>query len=51
LEAFYAGDKSAKETADIIQNRVKLYISENLQKGLHPISSGISKQEPGSVKT
>ena len=28
--AFYAGDKTAEETAEIIQNRVKLYVSENL---------------------
>ena len=28
-EAFFGGQKSAKETADIIQNRVKIYVSEN----------------------
>lgn len=29
MEAFFAGDKSAEETAEIIQNRVGIYISEN----------------------
>ncbi len=29
LGAFYAGDKSAEETAEIIRNRVKIYLSEN----------------------
>ncbi len=29
LEAFYAGDKSAKETAEMIQDRVEIYVSEN----------------------
>lgn len=28
-EAFFKGQKSAKETADIIQNRAKIYVSEN----------------------
>ena len=28
--AFFADDKTAEETADIIQNRVKIYVSENL---------------------
>ena len=28
-EAFYAGDKTAKETAEILQSRVKIYVSEN----------------------
>lgn len=30
VEAFFAGDKSAEETANIIQNRVKTYVSESL---------------------
>jgi len=30
LGAFYTGDKTAKKTADIIQSRVKIYVSENL---------------------
>ncbi len=29
LKAYYAGDKAAKDTADVIQSRVKLYVSEN----------------------
>lgn len=29
VKAYYAGDKSAKEAAEIIQNRVGIYISEN----------------------
>ena len=29
VEVFFAGDKSAEEAADIIQNRVKIYVSEN----------------------
>lgn len=29
MEAFFAGDKSAKETAGVIQSRVKIYVSEN----------------------
>ncbi len=29
LEAFAAGDKSAKETAEVIQSRAKIYVSEN----------------------
>lgn len=29
LEAYYAGDKTAKDTADVIQSRVKIYVSEN----------------------
>jgi ABC-type glycerol-3-phosphate transport system substrate-binding protein len=28
-EAFFQGDKTAKETADIIQSRVNIYVSEN----------------------
>ena len=28
-QAFYAGDKTAEETAEIIQSRVKLFVSEN----------------------
>lgn len=28
-ESFFAGDKTAEQTAEIIQNRVKLYLSEN----------------------
>lgn len=28
--AFFAGDKTARETADVIQNRVQLYLDENL---------------------
>lgn len=28
-EAYFKGQKSAKETADIIQNRAKIYVSEN----------------------
>lgn len=28
-KAFFAGDKSAKDTADVIQSRVKIYVSEN----------------------
>ena len=28
-KAFYIGDKTAKETAEILQSRVKIYISEN----------------------
>lgn len=28
LPAFYAGDKSAEEVADIIQSRVQLYLDE-----------------------
>jgi hypothetical protein len=27
--AFYAGDKTAKEVAEIIQSRIKLFVSEN----------------------
>lgn len=30
VEAFFAEDKTAKEVAEIIQNRVKTYVSENL---------------------
>lgn len=29
IKAFFAGDKSAKEVAEIIQNRVSIYVSEN----------------------
>lgn len=29
LQAFYAGDKTAKEAAEIIQSRAKIYVSEN----------------------
>lgn len=29
LKAYYAGDKNAKDTADVIQSRVKLYVSQN----------------------
>ena len=28
-KALYAGDKTAKETAEILQSRVKIYVSEN----------------------
>lgn len=28
-KAFFAGDKTAKETAEILQSRVKIYVSEN----------------------
>lgn len=30
LEALYTGDKTAKDTAGVIQSRVKIYVSENL---------------------
>ncbi len=29
LQAFYTGDKTAKEAAEIIQSRAKIYVSEN----------------------
>lgn len=29
MKAFFAGDKTAKDTADVIQSRVKIYVSEN----------------------
>ena len=28
-KAFFAGDKTAKETAQVLQSRVKIYVSEN----------------------
>ena len=28
-QAYFAGDKTAQEAAGLIQNRVKLYVSEN----------------------
>ena len=28
-KAFFAGDKTAKETAEVLQSRVKIYVSEN----------------------
>ena len=28
VEAFLAGDKSARETAEIIDNRVRIYLNE-----------------------
>lgn len=28
-QAYFAGDKTAQEAAELIQNRVKLYVSEN----------------------
>ena len=28
-KAFYAGDKTAKETAEVLQSRIKIYVSEN----------------------
>jgi len=29
-QAFFSGQKSAQETADIVQNRVNIYINETL---------------------
>lgn len=29
MKAFFAGDKTAKDTADVIQSRVKIYVSQN----------------------
>ena len=31
-EAFFAGDKTAEETANVIQNRVQLYLDTNMKK-------------------
>ncbi len=31
IEAFFAGDKTAEETAKLIQNRVQLYLDTNMK--------------------